>query len=61
MPKIDITCIELVWPGQYDEDGYLVSLHRASLLFQKVVYVNQTHTIRLQSKKQHFRENLLWL
>lgn len=46
MPKIDITKTELVWPGKYNEDGYLREVPRANLPFQVIERVNESRATR---------------
>ncbi len=46
MAKIDVTKIELVWPGKYNEDGTLKEVPRVSLPFQVIETVNESRATR---------------
>ncbi len=50
MPKIDVTKIELVWPGKYNEDGTLKEVPRVNLPFQIIETVNESRATR-EAKK----------
>ncbi len=50
MAKIEITKIELVWPGKYNEDGKLKEVPRVSLPFQVIERVNESRATR-QARK----------
>ena len=50
MAMADVPRIELVWPGQYDEDGTLKEVSRVSLPFQVIEAVNESHTTREPKK-----------
>jgi len=50
LAKIDITRIELVWPGKYDKDGTVKEVPRVSLPFQVIETVNESRATR-EAKK----------
>jgi DNA modification methylase len=52
MAKIDITKTELVWPGEYNEDGTLKEVPRANLPFQVIETVNESRASREAAKVQ---------
>jgi DNA modification methylase len=52
MAKIEITRIELVWPGKYNEDGTLKEVPCVSLPFQVIERVNESRATREAKKGQ---------
>ncbi len=42
MAKIEVTRMELVWPGKYDEDGRIRAIERARLPFQVIERINES-------------------
>ena len=46
MGKIDVTRIELVWPGKYREDGTLRETPRVNLPFQVIETINESRATR---------------
>jgi adenine-specific DNA-methyltransferase len=46
MAKIGVTKAELVWPGKYNEDGFLKEVPRVSLPFQVIETVNESRATR---------------
>src|SRR5262245_53679994 len=50
VPNIDVTKIELVWPGKYKEDGTRVEVPRVGLPFQVIETVNESRAAR-EAKK----------
>jgi DNA modification methylase len=53
MPKIEVTKVELVWPGKYNEDGTLREVPRVSLPFQVIERVNESRATREARKTAH--------
>ncbi|MCX8061257.1 MAG: site-specific DNA-methyltransferase [Candidatus Methanomethylicaceae archaeon] len=54
MAKIEISKVELVWPGKYNEDGTLREIPRMSLPFQVVERVNESRATR-ESRKRGYQ------
>src|SRR5947207_32281 len=50
MAKIDVTRMELVWPGKYNDDGTLKEVPRVSLPFQVIETINESRATR-ETKK----------
>jgi adenine-specific DNA-methyltransferase len=46
MSKFEVTKIELVWPGKYNEDASLKEVPRVSLPFQVIETVNESRATR---------------
>ena len=51
MTKIDLTKTELVWPGKYNEDGFVKEVPRVSLPFQVIETVNESRATREAKKR----------
>jgi len=50
MAKIEVTRMELVWPGKYDEDGRIRAVERARLPFQVIERINESRATREANK-----------
>ncbi len=57
MAKIEITKIEMVWPGKYDEDGTRSEVPRVSLPFQVIETINESRITR-EAKKDGVQSTL---
>ena len=53
MAKIDVTKIELVWPGKYNEDGALKEVPRVNLPFQVIKTINEGRADTLRISRAH--------
>ena len=52
MPRVDVSGVELLWPGKYQEDGTRMSVSRVSLPFQIIETVNETRATREAAKSR---------
>ena len=59
MANIEITKVELVWPGKYNEDGTLKEVPRVSLPFQVIERVNESRATR-EARKERERQPTLF-
>jgi adenine specific DNA methylase Mod len=57
MTKIDLRRTELVWPGKYDDDGFLKDVPRVTLPFQVIETVNETRAAR-EARKAGLQQTL---
>jgi adenine-specific DNA-methyltransferase len=57
MAKIEVSRTELIWPGKYDEDGFLKDVPRVTLPFQVIETVNETRASR-EARKAGIQQSL---